>query len=126
MRGGAGAPRLGEKGALGWAEVLKRKEQSAASSNAQEEDNSEADYIQKQGDSLGKNKLWLELELYRERRTWLPWRSSEEEAELVELRPSESVTAKATTVDPRICEVPRLHSSPRDWMRFRRRKTQFQ
>ncbi len=81
----SGAPRFGEPGVAGWKTVMKDKQASAAAAEdfmeqmaSREEDLLQ---LQKTGQLVDKNVLWLELELERERRHWLPWRSSEEEAE---------------------------------------------
>ncbi len=82
----SGVPRIGEPGMAGWRTVMKNKgtgqdpaEDFPTASPEWEEEEEEA--LEKAGGLVGRNSLWLELELGRERHHWLPWRSSEEDAD---------------------------------------------
>ena len=78
-------PRFGEPGALGFANVMRRrKEVVGDDDNDGLEDNKSAwedDLIDQAGNLVRRNRLWLELELGRERRHWCPFRSTEEAPE---------------------------------------------
>jgi len=80
----SGVARFGEPGVAGWAKVMEDKDKpltcyapDSLSNDSEWEDKTLTDA----GSLVDKASLWLELELGRERRHWLPWRSSEEEAE---------------------------------------------
>ena len=78
-------PRFGEQGALGFANVMRhRNEVSGEDDNEGVEVNNSAwedDLIDRAGNLVRRNRLWLELELGRERRHWCPFRSTEEAPE---------------------------------------------
>lgn len=76
----SGAPRFGEPGSEGWSEASKRQEKRHYGA-AKVDDSEEEEMLSKLGPHVARNSLWLELELGRERRHWLPWRPSSKDDE---------------------------------------------
>ncbi len=76
------SPRFGEQGAVGWAAAMKTKNVAGEEDEAVEGTvcTWEDDLIDRAGRLVRRNRLWLELEVGRERKDWRPWRSSEEAA----------------------------------------------
>ncbi len=77
-------PRFGEDGARGWRTVMKNKTvevEEDVAANEDDEASWEMDLLEKAGGLAGRNALWLEIELSRERKHWLPWRTGEEDPE---------------------------------------------
>ena len=79
-------PRFGEPGAVGFVNVMRRRNKAAEGDDGDgvvEANKSawEDDLIDRAGNIVRRNRLWLELELGRERRHWCPFRSTEEAPE---------------------------------------------
>ena len=78
----SGVARFGETNALGWDEVMRRKRIDDCSTYERDDGCQEEDRLVKEaGNLVDKSRLWLEMELGRERRHWLPFRSGENDAE---------------------------------------------
>ncbi|KAK3888711.1 hypothetical protein Pcinc_007245 [Petrolisthes cinctipes] len=73
------APRFGEKSAVGWAEVMQRKETIQYPEVILEGTRDEEDDILAQNGET--SVIWLALETSRERRHWLPWEQDPEDCE---------------------------------------------
>lgn len=76
-----GAPRFGETGAKGWAKVRESVQDAKPGACGLDTDQIEDQLLTAAGELVAKNRLWLEIESLREKSHFLPWRSSEEEAD---------------------------------------------
>ena len=75
-------PRFGEPGAQGFAHVMRRRNEVAEEDGVDDNKSAwEDDLIDRAGNLVRRNRLWLELELGRERRHWCPFRSTEDAPE---------------------------------------------
>lgn len=73
------APRFGEDGSCGWAQVVEKKQQVEFPEVILGGTQDEEDELLAGGGST--SRLWLMLETSRERRHWLPWEGDPEECE---------------------------------------------
>ncbi|KAK8724932.1 hypothetical protein OTU49_010986, partial [Cherax quadricarinatus] len=73
------APRFGEENAIGWAQVMERKQKVEFPEVILSGTQDEEDDIISQGGTT--SRLWLALETSRERHHWLPWAQDPEDCE---------------------------------------------
>ncbi|XP_050685955.1 nuclear exosome regulator NRDE2-like isoform X2 [Eriocheir sinensis] len=92
------APRFGEEKAVGWAKVMERRETVQFPEIILEGALDEEDDLLAQGGTTAR--MWLALEVSRERRHWLPWEQDPEDCEDPErMVPLEDLTPHLFTLD---------------------------